>query len=136
MQDRLRDQMIAYLAENRIATLCAAGTSGGSPALVPYRSRGLTLECWVPRWTESWYHLEQGEQVNLVIALGDQHDGLRWLFYQGRAELAPAEDPSNPAVGTNPLYCRVRVAPRRIDLIDEQQGPGIRASLESIADPG
>lgn len=121
MQDRLRDQIIQYLAKSQVATLCA----GGCSTLVAYRSYGLNLECWVPRWADTLYYLEQQPQVALVILLGDQDRGLRWLHYRGRAELAPAAHPDH-------LYQRVRVAPHRIDLIDEQQGPGIRATLEGL----
>jgi hypothetical protein len=128
MQDRLRDQMSHYLAENRVATLSTAGPPGGNSALVPYRSDGLTLECWVPCWAEALYYLEQRPPVALVIALGDQGQGLRWLHYQGRAELIPAAT-------TDYLYRRVRVSPHRIDLVDERQGPGIRATLEGMTPP-
>ncbi len=128
MQDRLRDQMSHYLAQNQAATLCASSTAGIGSTLVYYRSNGLTLECRVPRWSDALYYLEQQPQVALVIALGDQDQGLRWLHYQGRAELALA-------MGTDHLYQPVRIVPYRIDLIDEQQGPGIRATLEALPPP-
>jgi hypothetical protein len=130
MQDWLRDQMTAYLAENRVATLSTAGVMEASTTLVLYRNNGVALECWAPCWTDTLYHLEQNRQVNLIITLGDQRDGLRWLHYQGRAELAPAADPPDPPILANPLYRRIKVHPWRIDLIDERQGPGIRATLE------
>lgn len=125
MQDRLRDQMSQYLAESRVATLCAGSLAGSCSTLVAYRSHGLNLECWVPRWADTLYYLEQQPQVALVILLGNQERGLRWLYYRGRAELAPA-------TSADSLYQQVRVAPHRIDLIDEQQGPGIRATLEGL----
>ncbi len=126
MQERLRDQIGQYLAENRVATLCAGNSVGSCSSLVTYDSRGLILECWLPRWADTLYFLEQQPQVALVIPLGDQSRGLRWLHYQGWAELIPA-------TGEEDLYQRVRIVARRIDLIDEQQGPGIRATLEGLA---
>lgn len=127
MQDRLRDQMAAYLAANRVATLCAAGPQRVASTLVAYRSHRLTLTCQVPGWSDALYYLEQNPQVALTIILGDQNRGLCWLYYQGLAQPAPPENLSNP------LFRLIRVLPRRIDLIDEQAGPGVRTTLEVLA---
>ncbi|OGO40655.1 MAG: hypothetical protein A2Z04_04985 [Chloroflexi bacterium RBG_16_57_9] len=136
MLDKLRDQISAYLAHHDVCILSTAGTEGAWAMPVRYRSRGLEVECLVPRWADVAYYLEQDPRVLLVIqACGN--DSLRWLQYRGRAR--PVSAPNwvewspgrvSPALADD-LYLVVHVTPERIDLFDESRGWGARETLES-----
>jgi hypothetical protein len=102
------------------------GTSG---------SRNLEVDCLVPRWADVAHHLAQAAKV-LLIVQASAEAGLRWLQIQGTAR--PVETPDwfrllprwVSTLQPDTLYLVVRVTPRRIDLIDEELGWGVRETLE------
>ncbi len=136
MQEQLREQIVAFLSQNRVGILSATGSDRLWAMPVRYCSRGLVVECLIPRWADVSYHLEQNPQVVLVIVTSNQAQELCWLHYQGLARLAASTDwvellPPNisPALAGE-LYQLVALTPQRLDLIDEQRGWGTRDTLE------
>jgi len=135
MLEKLRDQIASYLSHHEVCILSTTGAQEAWAMPVRYRSRGLEVECLVPRWADVAYHLEQNPHVLLIIQTC-YASGLRWLQIQGLARpvAAPDWDQLLPrwASGVPPgdLYLVVRVTPERIDLVDESQGWGVRETLE------
>jgi nitroimidazol reductase NimA-like FMN-containing flavoprotein (pyridoxamine 5'-phosphate oxidase superfamily) len=134
--------MTAYLAHHDVCVLSTAGSQGAWAMPVRYRplpgtfgNHGLEVECLVPRWTDVAYHLEQDPRVVLIVQ-GCHASSLRWLQVQGTAqpvaapgwaELLPGQTSTTPP---DDLYLVIRVAPKRIDLMDESRGWGARETLE------
>jgi hypothetical protein len=144
MLDELRDQIASYLAHHRVCIISTAGAQGAWAMPVRYHSRGLEVDCLVPRWADVAYHLEQdpracpehSRRVMLVIPAANGN-GLRWLQYQGTARPVAAPDWAELLPGwmsTAPpdeLYLVIRMTPQRIDLFDESRGWGVRETLEA-----
>lgn len=142
MLDKLRDQMAAYLSQHQVCVLSTAGAAcpelvkGGDWAMpVRYRSRGLDVDCLVPRWANAAYHLEQDSRVLLIIQ-ACYAAGLRWLQIQGTARPVAAPDWARllprwmSTALADDLYLVIRVTPERIELFDESRGWGVRETLE------
>jgi len=143
LQDKLRDQIAAYLAYHDVCVLSTAGTQGAWAMPVRYRNHGLEVECLVPRWADVAYHLEQDPHACpehsrrvVLIVQACYAASLRWLQVQGTArpvtapdwtELLPGRASATP---TDELYRVIRVTPQRIDLFDESRGWGARETLE------
>ncbi len=121
MLDELRERIIAFLSQNQACVISTSGCHGAWSVGVPYRNRGLELDCRVPRWSDALYHLEQDPRV-LVIILDAQAGPARWLQYRGSARA----DSSRAGEG----YTAVHIMPERIDLMDESQGWGARETLD------
>jgi hypothetical protein len=118
--DELRERVAARLSAHDVCVISATGGDGASAIPVRYRSRGLEVECELPRWADVVYGLEQDARALLIVAEpADQ--ALRWLEYRGLAE--------RPAPGTEP-YVTVRLRPCRVDLVDESLGWGARETLD------
>jgi hypothetical protein len=101
----------------------------------PSGGRRLEVDCLVPRWADVAHHLSQNARVLLIVqALTGA--GLRWVQIRGKA--SPVEVPNwarllprwASRVRPDELYLVVRVAPSRIDLIDEDLGWGVQETLE------
>jgi len=135
MLDKLRDQIASYLSHHGVCILSTTGAQGAWAMPVRYRSRGLEVECLVPRWADVAYHLEQNPHVLLIIQTC-YTSGLRWLQVQGTARpvAAPDWDQLLPrwvsSVPPGDLYLVFHVTPERIDLVDESRGWGVRETLE------
>ncbi|RME85978.1 MAG: hypothetical protein D6775_01355 [Caldilineae bacterium] len=135
MLNELRERMAAYLAMHRVGVLSVAGSEGVQALPVRYRSRGLEVECLVPRWADAAYWLEAAPAALLIIE-SCHAAGLRWLAYWGAARPVDAPDWAallpNWRLATPPdhIYRVFRVTPRRIDLFDESKGWGERETLE------
>ncbi len=141
MLGKLYTHIIAYLRHHHVGVLSVNGPQGAWAMPVRYRPLGggdsrstLTVEFLLPRWADGAYYLEQNPHVMLVIR-DDRASALRWLQMQGRAQ--PVRRPdwrrwSLPRCSVPPesLYQVVRVAPWRIDLVDEGKGWGARETLE------
>jgi hypothetical protein len=93
------------------------------------------MDCLVPRWTEVADHLSERAKV-LLIVQASSGAGLRWAQVRGTASPVEAPDWARllprwvPTVQPDALYLVVRVAPSRIDLIDEEMGWGMQETIE------
>ncbi len=136
MLDKLRAQIIDFLAAHSECTISAAGPDGPEALPVPCRSVGLTVECLLPRWTDVVYHLEQEPRAALLF-----HDaGVRcWLRCWGAAQAVEQPDWTLWQAGVSPgllpdaldaLYRIVRITPSRIELNDKSLGWGVRQTLD------
>jgi hypothetical protein len=119
--DELRERVAARLSAHQVGVFSAGGPEGASAIPVRYRSRGLEVECELPRWADAVYGLEQDARALLIVA-EPTAGPLRWLEYRGLADLIAAE-------GAEP-YLTVRLRPRRVDLVDETRGWGARETLD------
>jgi hypothetical protein len=105
------------------------------PASEPSGGRRLAVDCLVPRWADVAQSLSEKAGV-LFIVQASSGAGLRWAQLRGTA--TPVEAPDWAAllprwvstVQPDQLYLVVRVAPSRIDLIDEDLGWGVQETLE------
>jgi hypothetical protein len=105
------------------------------PASGPSGGRRLDVDCLVPRWADVAHSLSEKARV-LFIVQAPSGAGLRWAQLRGTA--TPVEAPDWAAllprwvstVQPGELYLVVRVAPSRIDLIDEDVGWGVQETLE------
>jgi len=105
------------------------------PASGPSVGRRLEVDCLVPRWADVAHHLSQSARA-LLIVQAHSGPGLRWVQVRGMAR--PVEAPNwarllprwASTVPPNELYQVVRVAPSRIDLIDEDLGWGMQETLK------
>ena len=144
MLDKLRDRMAAYLAQHQVCVISAAGPDGARAMPARYRSRGLEVDCLLPRWADVAYYLEQDSRVALVVQdtgiCGEQGrttPGSRWLRCLGTARVVaqPDWDALLPEGAHTPapdeLYLVVRITPTRLDLMDETRGWGARETLET-----
>ena len=126
-----------------IETLAAMGvrfailSSHGYALPVRFRVRGAVVECRVPTWSGVGDLLEETGEVTLVAAEETGRDPcLRWLFIRGSAAVVPHPDwqglvpPRPQRLATDDLYQLVRVEPKRIELIDEQRGWGVRETID------
>ena len=135
MLDRLRNRITTYLSQHQTCVLSTARSEGAWAIPIRYRSRGLEVDCLVPRWADVAYHLEQDPRVILVIR-DTNAPTLRWLQVLGAAQTIEEPDWTGLLPGKmlapapDDLYLIVRVTPRRIDLIDESQGWGARETLD------
>jgi hypothetical protein len=128
--ERLRDEIEAYLAQHQVGVLSTSGLAGTWAMPARYRSRGLEVDCLLPRWADVAYHLEQDPNV-LLIVRDTQADALRWLECRGTARLVASPDwawllPEGAVKG----YVVIRITPRRMDLVDEGRGWGARETLD------
>jgi len=102
---------------------------------VPFRVRGTVVECRVPTWSGVGDLLEEPGEVTLVAA-DETGPYLRWLFIRGQATVVADPDweglqpPALDRIGPDDLFQLVRIAPRRIELIDEQLGWGCRETVD------
>lgn len=105
------------------------------PASRSSGDRGLEMDCLVPRWTDLAQHLSEEAKV-LLIVQAPSGGGLRWAQIRGKASRVEAPDWARSlprwasALQPDQLYVVVRVAPSRIDLIDEDLGSGMQETLE------
>jgi len=105
------------------------------PASEPSGGRRLELDCLVPRWADVAHYLSRNARVLLTVQ-APSGAGLRWAQIRGTA--SPVQAPNwarllprwESRVQPDELYLVVRVAPNRIDLIDEDLGWGMQETLE------
>lgn len=121
MIDELRGRIAVYLSQNRICVISTSGCNGVACVRAKYSSHGLDLDCLVPRWSDTLYHLQQDPQALLIILDGESNAS-RWMQYRGIAQVA-----SYTAADRN---VRVQLKPVRIDLIDESRAWGARETLQ------
>lgn len=101
----------------------------------PTSKQRLSVDCLVPRWADLTHYLAQECPV-LFIVQGSSLAGLRWLTIRGT--VWPVEVPDwarllprlFSTLQPDALFLTVRLIPRRIDLIDEDSGWGLQATLE------
>jgi hypothetical protein len=140
--DERRKRIASFLAHQRTGVLSAIAAKDLWSMPVWYRTAsgpssgwGLAMDCLVPRWTEVADHLSERAKV-LLIVQASSGAGLRWAQVRGTASPVEAPDWSRllprwiPTVQPDALYLVVRVAPSRIDLIDEELGWGMQETLE------
>jgi hypothetical protein len=141
--DERRDRVASFLAHQRTGVISAATTEGICSVPVWYRPatggsggrRGLQVDCLVPRWTDLAHALSERAKI-LLIVRAPSGAGLRWAQVRGTASPVEAPDWARllprwaSSVQPDRLYLVVRVAPRRIDLIDEELGWGVQETLE------
>lgn len=144
LHEQRRKEMAAFLAQQRTGVLCASASDVQGIWAMPvwYRpactlpdGHELEVDCLVPRWADMAASLRQQMQVVFIVQAACGR-GQRWLQIQGRARTIAAPDwarllPHWPsAVLPDALYLAVRVTPQRIDLVDEELGWGLQATLE------
>ena len=130
--EELRGQFTSFLSKHGVCVISTSGMVGiwAMPALCV--NRDLIVECLLPGWADINYHIEQDPRVLLII----YDSNVRWMQYWGTARLIPAPDwgrlssAAAPGVGLNDRYVAIRVAPQRIDLVDESKGWGARETLD------
>lgn len=121
MIDELHERMARYLSQQQVCVISTTGTLGAWAVVAHYHSQGLALDCWLPRWSDAVYYLEQDPRA-LVIVYDAQSGQTRWLQYRGTACV---DDSSADA-----RQVAVHITPERLDLIDESHGWGARETLE------
>lgn len=124
-----------------VQTLAAMGArvavlSVGRYALpVRFRIREPVVECRVPTWSSVGDLLEEPGEV-MLVAVGETGPDMRWLFIRGPATVVPDPDwdglepPTFDGVGPDDLYQLLRIEPKRLELIDEQRGWGVRETVD------
>jgi hypothetical protein len=118
--DELRDRVITYLSHQRLCVITTNGPGGAWAVAAQYQNDGLLLKCRVPRWSDCVYNVELDPRTIVIIA--DERLGqLRWLEYRGIAHAVDSLDER---------FVALRIAPERVDLIDERHGWGARESLD------
>lgn len=142
MPNAQREEIAAFLAQQRTGVISTAGAPGVWAMPVWYRarpgngaSRSLEVDCLLPRWSDVAHHLAEEQRVILIVQAASRA-GLRWLQIQGAA--CPLEAPDwarllprwASCVRPDSLYLVVRVTPSRIDLIDEEVGWGVQETWE------
>lgn len=118
MLDELRNRVISFLSQNQVCVIATSGAHGAWAVLAQYDNSGLELNCRLPRWSDSLYHIEQEPRVMAII---QDANPLRWLQYRGIARIADS---------TDDRYATIHIVPERIDLIDEDRGWGSRETLD------
>lgn len=132
--DELRERIAMFLSAHRVGILCTSGRAGAWAMPVRYVSAGLDVVCYMPRWADAAYYVEQDPHALLIVQEGlAGADDVCWLQYQGMA--APAGEcesfAQSPVPERSPaLYQVIRLSPRRIDVLDTRQGWGARETLE------
>jgi len=116
--DELRNRVISYLSQNRVCVIATSGSPGAWAVSAQYDNAGLELNCRLPRWSDTLFHIEQEPRV---IAIIQDANPRRWLQYLGTARIL---DP------TDDRYTTIHIMPERIDLIDEDRGWGARETLD------
>jgi hypothetical protein len=134
MLDELSERIAAYLDEHRVCVFCTAGPEGGRAMPVPYRSRGLEVECLLPHWAGVAYDVRQEPRVTLVVQDAGAPEQ-RWLQVEGTAHPVERPDwsgwpPKGNRASLDGLYQVVQVTPHRIDLMDASRGWGARETLD------
>jgi len=137
-----RERVATFLAHQRTGVISADATQGMwampvwyRPASGPSGDQDLQVECLVPRWADVAHHLSKKAEV-LLIVQAPSGAGLRWAQIRGTARPVDAPDWARllprwvSRVQPAELYLVVRVAPSRIDLIDEDLGWGVQETLE------
>ena len=130
-----RNRIAAFLAHQRTGVISTTGSPGVWAMPVWYHSRGLDVDCLVPRWADVAHHLAQESKVVLIVQ-ASSGAGLRWLQIRGVARPVEAPDWTRllprwvSTVQPDALYLVVRLTPSRIDLIDEDLGWGVQETLE------
>ncbi|HSR31716.1 MAG TPA: hypothetical protein VLY63_14210 [Anaerolineae bacterium] len=137
-----RKKITSFLAHQRTGVISAITAQGMSSMPVWYRlasgpsaDRGLELDCLVPRWADVAHHLAENAKVLLIVQVLSGA-GLCWAQVRGTASPVEAPDWARllprwvSTAQPDQLYLVVRVAPTRIDLIDEDLGWGIQETLE------
>jgi hypothetical protein len=135
MLDELCDRVVAYLGKRNTCILSTTGPEGARAMPVRYRNFELEIECLLPRWADVAYDLQEDPRVMLIVQ-DVSAPKLRWLQCVGTAH--PVEQPDwtaslpeeTPTAPPDDLYLVVRVTPRRIDLLDESLGWGVRETLD------
>jgi len=132
MLDKLRDWIIAFLAEHHVCIFSTAGSQGARAMPVHYHNDGLELDCLLPRWADAVYHLEGDQRVALVVPTA----GRTWLQILGLARPLPRPNgadllPDSPgAAAPDGFYLAFRITPTRINLLDKDRGWGVRETLD------
>lgn len=134
MLDELRDRIISFASQYRVCIISTSGPSGAWAMPAWHSLIGIEMVCWLPRWSDVLYYLENDPRVMLVI-LDDQSEKLRWLQFRGTARVIDPADweqvPEEVADGRfDEGYVAIQVTPLRIDLIDESRGWGARETLD------
>ena len=137
-----RERVASFLAHQRTGVLSAVTVQGMWSMPVWYRpasgssgGQDLQMDCLVPRWADAAPRLSEKAKV-LLIVQAPSGAGLRWAQIRGTASPVEAPDWARllprwvSRMQPADLYLVVRVAPRRIDLIDEDVGWGVQETLE------
>ena len=118
MLDELRNRVISYLSQNRVCVIATSGSLGAWAVPAQYDNAGLELNCRLPRWSDTLFHIEQEPRVMAII---QDANPMRWLQYRGTARIADSIDDR---------YVMIHIVPERIDLIDKDRGWGVRETLD------
>ena len=142
LPDERRKRIALFLAHHRTGVISATAAQAMWSMPVWYRlipgpsgDRALEVDCLVPRWADVAHHLSENAGVLLVVQASSTA-GLRWAQIQGTARPVEAPDWARllprwvSTVEPDALYLVVRVAPSRIDLIEEALGWGMLETLE------
>ncbi len=121
MIDELRERIAGYLFQCQICVISTCGWDGVSSVCAKYSSHGLELDCRVPRWSDTLYHLEQDPHA-LVTILDTVSNAAQWMQYRGIAQIAPYTAADR--------YVLVHIRPVRVDLVDETHAWGARETLQ------
>ena len=140
--DGRRSRIASFLARHRTGVISTVAAQGMwsmpvwyRPASEPSGGRRLDVDCLVPRWADVAHSLSEKARV-LFIVQASSGAGLRWAQLRGTATPVEAPDWAGllprwvSTVQPDELYLVVRVAPSRIDLIDEDLGWGVQETLE------
>jgi hypothetical protein len=119
--DELRQRIATFLSQNKVCVISTSGCFGAWAVSAQYQNHGLELDCQLPRWSDTVYHLEQDPQT-LVIVLDEKSGHSRWLQYRGIATVN--------VLSADERYVALHITPERIDLIDESRGWGARETLD------
>jgi hypothetical protein len=101
-----------------VCVISTSGSLGAWAVSAQYHNSGLELNCRLPRWSDTLFHIEQEPRVMAII---QDSNPLRWLQYLGTARIADSADDR---------YATIHIVPERIDLIDETRGWGARETLD------
>lgn len=118
MLDELRNRIISCLSQNQVCVIATSGSLGAWAVPAQYDNSGLELNCRLPRWSDTLFHIEQEPRVMAII---QDTNPMRWLQYIGTARIADS---------TDERYATIHIMPERIDLIDEDRGWGSRETLD------
>jgi hypothetical protein len=137
-----RKRIASFLAHQRTGVISTIAAGGMWALPVWYRphprpsgSRDLEVDCLVPRWADVAHQLTLDSRIVLIVQASSAA-GLRWLQIKGTVQPVEAPDWARllprwvSMAQPDALYLVVRVLPSRIDLIDEDLGWGVQATLE------
>lgn len=103
--------------------------------LVRFQIREQKVECLVPTWIGLEELLEQTKEVTLAV-VERLEPSPRWLFLKGFGSIAKNPDwmdliPAIPdKVNPEDLYQVLRIEPKRMELLDDEQGWGVRQTAD------